>query len=77
MIVKGLRNVMDLQAEMEQAFGNRGINDRIETVVLFTQPRYGVISSSLIRELAMLGENIDDYVLPLVAERLREYLPKR
>jgi len=76
-IVKGLRNAADLQAEMEQAFGNRGINDTIETLVLFTQPRYGAISSSLIRELALLGENIDAYVLPEVARRLREHLPKQ
>jgi pantetheine-phosphate adenylyltransferase len=75
-IVKGLRNAQDLQAEMEQAFGNRGINAGIETVVLFTQPRYGAISSSLIRELAQLGENIDEYVLPSVARRLRDCLPR-
>jgi pantetheine-phosphate adenylyltransferase len=75
-IVKGLRNQNDMQAEMEQAFGNRGVNDRIETVVLFTQPRYSVISSSLIRELAVLGEDIDAYVLPVVAEKLRVYLPR-
>ena len=73
-IVKGLRNQLDLQAEMEQAYGNRGINDRIETMVLFTQPRNGAISSSLIRELAQLGENIDAYVLPSVARRLKKYL---
>jgi pantetheine-phosphate adenylyltransferase len=75
-IIKGLRNVMDLQTEMEQAFGNRGINEKIETLVLFTQPRLGAISSSLIRELVMLGEDVDDYVLPSVAKRLREHLPK-
>ena len=73
-IVKGLRNVQDLHTEMEQAFGNRGMNPDIETVVLFTQPRYSQISSSLIRELALLGENIDEYVLPQVAERLRKAL---
>jgi len=75
-IIKGLRNAQDLQAEMEQAFGNRGMNGEIETLVLFTQPRYGAISSSLIRELALLGEDIDAYVLPSVAKRLREHLPK-
>jgi pantetheine-phosphate adenylyltransferase len=73
-IIKGLRNAADLQAEMEQAFGNRGINEDIETLVLFTQPRYGVISSTLIRELAALGENVDAYVLPSVAEKLRAHL---
>jgi len=74
-IIKGLRNQMDMQAELEQAFGNRGINEAIETMVLFTRPRYGAISSSLIRELALLGEDIDEYVLPVVAQRLREHLP--
>ena len=73
-IVKGLRNQNDFQAEFEQAFGNRGINGDIETVLLFTQPRNGAISSSLIRELAQLGENIDEYVLPAVAEKLKKYL---
>jgi pantetheine-phosphate adenylyltransferase len=75
-IVKGLRNQSDMQAEMEQAFGNRGVNPGIETLVLFTQPRYGAISSSLIRELALLGEDIDANVLPSVAKRLRDHLPK-
>ncbi len=73
-IVKGLRNQNDFQAEFEQAFGNRGIDGDIETVLLFTQPRNGAISSSLIRELALLGENIDAYVLPAVAEKLKKYL---
>ena len=75
-IVKGLRNQNDFQTEFEQAFGNRGINGDIETVLLFTQPRNGAISSSLIRELALLGEDIDEYVLPAVSKKLKEYLHK-
>ncbi len=74
LILKGLRNASDLQAEMEQAIGNRGINQSIETISLFTTPRYSVIHSSLIRELAMLDENIDAYVLPSVAVRIKEIL---
>ena len=73
-IVKGLRNQMDFQAEFEQTFGNRGIDENIETMLLFTQPRNGAISSSLIRELALLGENIDEYVLPSVSEKLKAHL---
>ena len=74
LIVKGLRNATDLQAEMEQAIGNRGINQAIETITLFTSPRYSVISSSLIRELAHLGENLEPYVLPEVATRIEEIM---
>lgn len=73
-IVKGLRNASDLQAEMEQAMGNRNMNPEVETVTLFTSPRYSVISSSLIRELALLGENIEPYVLGSVAEKVQRIL---
>ena len=77
LILKGLRNASDLQAEMEQAVGNRGMNEAIETISLFTTPHYSIINSSLIRELALLGENIDAYVLPTVAARIREILKKQ
>ena len=77
LILKGLRNASDLQAEMEQAVGNRGMNEAIETITLFTTPRYSIINSSLIRELALLGENIDAYVLPSVAARIGEILKQQ
>ena len=77
LILKGLRNASDLQAEMEQAIGNRGINGDIETITFFTSPRYSVISSSLIRELAMLGENLEPYVLPEVAARIVKILKEK
>ncbi len=76
LILKGLRNASDLRAEMEQATGNRGINPAIETVSMFTSPRYSVINSSLIRELALLGEHIDEYVHPNVARRIADILAK-
>jgi pantetheine-phosphate adenylyltransferase len=77
LILKGLRNASDLQAEMEQAIGNRGIDGAIETITFFTSPRYSVISSSLIRELAVLGEDLKSYVLPEVAARIVEILNKK
>jgi len=76
-ILKGLRNASDLQAEMEQAMGNQGINGSIETIAMFTSPRYSVISSSLIRELALLGEDITPYVHPDVARRVEEILGRK
>ena len=67
-ILKGLRNATDMQAEMEQAMGNSGMNPKIETVAMFTSPRFSIINSTLIREIALLGEGIEDYVHPRVAE---------
>ena len=73
-LVKGLRNPADLQAEMEQAFGNRGMNPQMETVVLLASPEHALVNSTLIRELIKLGENVDRYVLPSVAESMRKAL---
>ena len=50
--------------------GNRGMNPSIESVAMFTSPRYSVISSTLIREIALLGEDISEYVHPDVAARV-------
>lgn len=76
-ILKGLRNATDLQSEMEQAVGNQGINHAIDTMALFTSPRYSIINSSLIRELALLGEDVEPYVLSSVAEKIRTILVNR
>lgn len=76
-IIKGLRNHQDMQAEMEQAMGNSGMNPDIETLAMFCSPRYSIISSTLIREIAMLGESIEPYVLPKVAERVMETLREK
>ena len=75
-ILKGLRNAADLHTEMEQALGNRGIAADVETVVLFASPGLERVSSSLIRELALLGADLTPYVLPAVADRIREGLRK-
>jgi pantetheine-phosphate adenylyltransferase len=76
-ILKGLRNASDLQAEMEQAMGNQGMNPGIETIAMFTSPRYSVISSSLIREIAKLGEDITPYVHPDVAASVEQILGRK
>jgi len=66
-LLRGLRNTTDFQLELELAAGNRGIDKSIETVCMFTKPHFATISSTLIRELAYLGETIDQYVLPSIA----------
>ncbi|PIN70217.1 pantetheine-phosphate adenylyltransferase [Candidatus Woesearchaeota archaeon CG11_big_fil_rev_8_21_14_0_20_43_8] len=76
MVLKGLRNTTDLQYELDMATANRGIKKDIETITLFAKPHYAVISSSIVRELASLGENIDQYVHPYVASKVKEKFKK-
>ena len=67
-IVKGLRSLEDFEGEFQQAVGNKGIDPDIETFCLFGKPELFAVSSTLVRELAFLGESIDHYVIPNVAE---------
>ena len=63
-IVKGVRSVKDYEYEREQAEVNRLISQgEVETVLLFAEPAYASISSSVVRELSHFGYDTS----PLVA----------
>lgn len=75
-LLRGLRNTSDFQLELEMAAGNRGIDKEVETICMFTKPHFATISSSLVRELAILGEQIDQYVLRSLAPEIMAKLQK-
>ena len=69
-IVRGLRSPDDFANEFPQAVANRGIGEGVETLFLAAAPIYAVCSSSLVRELLLLGESVDAYVPPAVCDWL-------
>jgi len=73
-ILRGIRNLTDIQSEMDLAIGYRGISSDIETICMFANPGLNMVSSSLVRELAKVGERIDQYVLPSVSDELKQIL---
>lgn len=73
-LLRGLRNSSDYQMELELSVGNRGINKELETICLFAKPHFATISSTLIRELAVLNERIDQYVMPSIAKKILKKL---
>jgi pantetheine-phosphate adenylyltransferase len=54
------------------AMMNRRLEAEIETVFLMTGLRWVFLSSSILKEAAMHGGNIEDMVTPLVYKKLRE-----
>lgn len=60
-IIKGVRSVKDFEYEREQADINRQLSG-IETLLLFAEPRYGSISSSVVRELKHFGRDIAEFL---------------
>ena len=65
-IVKGVRSVKDFEYERDQADINRQLSG-IETLLLYSEPQYSAISSSMVRELQHFGVDVSAY-LPKRAE---------
>ena len=70
-IVRGLRAVSDFEYEFKLAHMNDHLAPEIEVVCLMTSSRHSFISSSLIREVASLGGNVDGLVPAHVVDALR------
>ncbi len=73
-ILRGMRAVSDFEFEFQLALMNRRLNREIQTVFLMTGLRWIFTSSSIIKEAAGFGGNINGMVPPIVNERLKEKL---
>jgi len=70
-ILRGLRAVSDFEYEFQLAGMNRHIAPEIETLFLTPAEQYAYISSSLIREIAALGGDVEQFVDPVVVLALK------
>lgn len=69
-LVRGVRGVGDYEYERQMAIMNQHLNHDVETVLLAPSPQYAHISSTLVREIALLGGDISGLVPPAVTEAL-------
>ena len=76
-IIRGLRVLSDFEYEFKMAMMNRGLNDTIDTLFLMPNRKYVHISSSLIKEVALLGGDMSDYVSPVTLERILKKVENR
>lgn len=60
-IVKGVRSVKDFEYEREQADINRQIGG-IETVFIYSEPKWESVSSTLVRELIHFGRDVKEFL---------------
>lgn len=72
-IVKGLRGGADFDAELPMALMNRHLTG-VETVFLAGDQSLAHIASSLVKDVARFGGEIDDLVPPGVGQVVREAL---
>lgn len=60
-LVRGVRSAKDFEYEREQADINKQIGG-VETVLLFSDPRYSSVSSTLVRELKFFGRDVAEFL---------------
>jgi len=70
-IVKGLRAMTDFDHELQLAQMNRHLSG-IVTMFVATKPALGYLSSSLVKEVASFGGDVDELVPPGVAAAMKE-----
>ncbi|GAB2989620.1 pantetheine-phosphate adenylyltransferase [Amycolatopsis acidiphila] len=75
-IAKGLRSVSDFDYELQMAQMNRELSG-VETLLMSNNPRYGFVSSSLVKEVATYGGDVKNLVPGVVFERLTAKLAER
>ncbi|HSL93737.1 MAG TPA: pantetheine-phosphate adenylyltransferase [Bacillota bacterium] len=73
-VIKGLRAISDFEYEFQMALMNRKLDSEIETLFMMTHNRYSYLSSSLVKEVARLGGDIDDLVPEAVLPAIRAKL---
>ena len=71
-ILRGMRAVSDFEYEFQLALMNRRLNREIQTVFLMTGLRWIFTSSSIIKEAAQFGGNIEGMVPATVLKKLKK-----
>jgi len=73
-ILRGVRALADFGYEFELAMTNKGLNPDIDILFMPTDPKFFVLRSSAIKEIAMYGGDVTSMVPPNVAEALHARL---
>lgn len=70
-VIRGLRAVSDFEYEMQLSQTNSALSDDIKTIFLITKPKYNFISSSTVKEIALMHGDISKFVPGAVNEYLK------
>ena len=75
-IIRGVRFVSDFEYEFQMALMNRTLDPTIETIFLMPSEQYTYVNSTLVKEIARHGGDVNPFVPPNVRERLDKALRK-
>ena len=76
-LIRGLRAFSDFEYEFQMALTNRKLAPDVETLFLMPNEDFSYVSSSMVREIAALGGDVDKFVPAPVAAALKKKLAQK
>ena len=76
-ILRGLRAASDFEYEFQMAGMNRKLYPEVETVFLTPSEKYLFISATMVREFAIFGADVNQFVHPAVSARLKQKVAEK
>lgn len=70
-VIRGLRAITDFENEMQLANLNKSLFPELETVFLCTSTKYSYLSSTMVKEIASFGGDINEFVPEIVKNNLK------
>jgi len=70
-LIKGVRGPVDYDYELQMAGMNSAMNPDIETIFLISRPEYSYISSSLVKQIALMKGDYSNFVSPLMQKAIK------
>ena len=75
-IIRGLRAVSDFEYELQMALMNRKLYESVVTVFLMPHEKYSYLNSTIVKDVARFGGDVDSFVPQHVKEKLIKELKK-
>lgn len=76
-LIKGLRAVTDFEYEFQQALTNKKLNPELETMFMITDAQYMYLSSSIAKQVALLGGDVAEFLPAAVSEEIVKCINER
>ena len=73
-IIRGIRAVTDYENELQQATANLTLADDVETLFFIAKPEYSFLSSSIVKEIAYNGGELDAFVPEVIIDKVKNKL---
>lgn len=75
-IIRGLRAISDFEYELQIAQTNNSLNKEVDTIFLATDVEYSYLSSSIVKEVALYGGDVNQFVPEYIANELKKIYSK-